>query len=235
MTIIRIVAQARINLWNISYSVVDALFWSTVEPAVAIINACIPAIRPLLSLVISRIPSSINILSSSQKRAMGGTSSGATPNDPALPPRSNSRAIGSSSTAGVFPQWFGQSCHKSNASTRGFERMPSVGLCDQGEQHQLEQMENGTAGIGVALGGDGDFGGAPAGAVTRSKTVARAYARERGDSVGEDVEDDGDSGHGRSAKGSADGVTPPDPERINVVMEVSVSNHRVHSAGSLLE
>ncbi|KAK8177277.1 hypothetical protein IWX90DRAFT_13025 [Phyllosticta citrichinensis] len=237
ITILRAIALARIDLWNISYSIVDSLFWSTVEPAVAITNACIPAIRPLLSAFMSRFSSSISYLSSSQKR-VGGTSSGATPNEaPAPAPSSGRRStLGSSSTGGVVGQWFGQNCVKSNASTRGFGRMPSVGL---GEQHQLDQMENGTAGIGVAIGrGSGSSAGTTA--VTRSKTVARAYARERdsGDDDGDfdrrrDNDDDDSetaAGRGINSRSDADGS-----ERINVVMEVNVSNHRVHSAGNLLE
>ncbi|KAK7536704.1 hypothetical protein IWX49DRAFT_593689 [Phyllosticta citricarpa] len=254
ITILRAIALARIDLWNISYSIVDSLFWSTVEPAVAITNACIPAIRPLLSIVMNRLSSSMSYLSSSQKR-VGATSSGATPNDNNAPPPplaapsstgGRRSALGSSSAGGVIGQWFGQTCVKSNASTRGFERMPSVGL---GEQHQLDQMENGTAGIGVAIGGGGGGSSrsAPGTATfTHSKTVARAYAREQRDSgddgrSDDDDDDDDENETGRRggrrrrrrSKDDADGS-----ERINVVMEVHVSNHRpeVHSAaGDLLE
>ncbi|KAF4309732.1 putative integral membrane protein [Botryosphaeria dothidea] len=61
ITVIRIRVLTRVDFTDLSYSMIDAAFWSVAEPAVAIINSCIPTMRPLLKLVSpSRLWSSNN-------------------------------------------------------------------------------------------------------------------------------------------------------------------------------
>ncbi|GME24671.1 putative integral membrane protein [Neofusicoccum parvum] len=51
ITIIRIHVLSVVDFTDLSYSMHDAAFWSVAEPAVAIINSCIPTMRPLLKLI----------------------------------------------------------------------------------------------------------------------------------------------------------------------------------------
>ncbi|KAH7062994.1 integral membrane protein [Paraphoma chrysanthemicola] len=51
ISIIRITVLLNVDYTDLSYTMHDAVFWSVVEPAVAIINCCITTLRPLLKIV----------------------------------------------------------------------------------------------------------------------------------------------------------------------------------------
>jgi hypothetical protein len=51
ISVIRMVVLSRLNFNDISYDMLDSVFWTVTEPALVIINACIPTLRPLISLV----------------------------------------------------------------------------------------------------------------------------------------------------------------------------------------
>lgn len=45
---VRMIILSKLDFNNISYDMLDSVFWTVVEPALVIINACLPTIRPLL-------------------------------------------------------------------------------------------------------------------------------------------------------------------------------------------
>lgn len=49
VSIVRVVTVTQIDYTDLGYSVVPAFIWALAEPAIAIIVACLPACRPLLS------------------------------------------------------------------------------------------------------------------------------------------------------------------------------------------
>ncbi|KAF3004320.1 hypothetical protein E8E13_009303 [Curvularia kusanoi] len=72
VSIIRITVLLNVNFSDLPYTMHDAAFWSVVEPAVAIINCCIPLLRPLLRAISpggvwSSIKGSIHIRGESQE------------------------------------------------------------------------------------------------------------------------------------------------------------------------
>lgn len=39
---------SKLNFNDISYDMLDSVFWTVIEPALVIINACLPTLKPLL-------------------------------------------------------------------------------------------------------------------------------------------------------------------------------------------
>lgn len=58
ITIIRIRVLTTIDFADLSYSMIWAAFWSVTEPALAVANACLPMIGPVLRVVFPRLFSS---------------------------------------------------------------------------------------------------------------------------------------------------------------------------------
>lgn len=54
------VVLARLNFADISYEMLDSVFWTVVEPSLVIINACIPTMRPLVQAAISKFWSKVS-------------------------------------------------------------------------------------------------------------------------------------------------------------------------------
>ncbi|RDW91175.1 hypothetical protein BP5796_02340 [Coleophoma crateriformis] len=53
---LRIKAVFGVSLTDITYSIVDSMIWSILEPGFGIVLACLPVIRPLFMQLLSKIP-----------------------------------------------------------------------------------------------------------------------------------------------------------------------------------
>ncbi|RAL14713.1 uncharacterized protein BO97DRAFT_441673 [Aspergillus homomorphus CBS 101889] len=77
ITIIRIRVLTTVNFADLPYSMIWAAFWSVAEPALAILNACVPMMRPVFKAAFPGLFSSAKAAYSSQTGAQSGASAGA--------------------------------------------------------------------------------------------------------------------------------------------------------------
>ena len=59
ISIVRLITLVSVSYADITYSVVDALIWSMLEPALGLTLACLPLMRPLFSLVFPETKSKV--------------------------------------------------------------------------------------------------------------------------------------------------------------------------------
>lgn len=75
ISIIRLTVLSRLEAYDVTWNYVDAAIWSAAEPAMGVIAACIPSLRPLAAMIWRGTHRAPTMMSKSSKKAQATTSS----------------------------------------------------------------------------------------------------------------------------------------------------------------